>query len=165
MNSSRRPRAPFVLAGACAASLLVLTGCGSLEGRVEQAQQDFGKAMLPSIAIGECTNLEGTSEQDEQISDIPTVACDTPHKWEAYAEWQLDLAAEFPGLDALTSQAEDFCLKEFDAYIGTRYDDSELDLIPVTPTEDGWDRLRDRTVTCLVGLESGVTGTLKDSKR
>ncbi|MFT3877579.1 MAG: hypothetical protein QM708_14345 [Propioniciclava sp.] len=167
MNPTRRPRTPAVLAATlAAASALFLTACETLDGRIEQFQQDFGKATLPSIAIGECTNLEGTPPEEEEVTHIPRVPCGTPHKWEAYAELQLELTADFPGDEALTSQADDFCWDEFFAFAGIDYEDSELEFFPLTPTEDGWKTVRDRTVTCLIGLEDGgITGTLKDAQR
>ena len=39
------------------------------------------------------------------------------------------------------------CNPAFDAYIGKAYDDSDLDIFYLTPTDDSW-RSGDRTVKC-----------------
>lgn len=110
--------------------------------------------------------LEFPEEQATgEVTDIPTVDCAGPHKWEAYAEQQL-AEGDYPGDEEIVCLAEEFCYGEFETFIGTNYDESELDMTYLSPTGDGWTQLHDRTVTCLAGTEAGdITGSLKGAQR
>lgn len=149
---------PLLTAALVAA--VTLSGCSAV-------QEEDGKALLPQIAIGECTNLE-FPEQDAtaEVADITKVDCGEAHKWETFADKRLDLDGEYPGDEGMAAIAEEFCYAEFEPFVGVSYDDSVLDMTYLTPTPDGWAQLRDRTITCFVGSEAGdITGTLKGSNR
>lgn len=159
-----------VLTVALVAAVTLLSACSSVADRVGQVQQEAGKALLPQIAIGECTNLEfpeGTdSSATTSVAEIEKVDCAQPHKWETFAEKQLPLADEYPGDSGMSVLADDFCAGEFEGFVGTAYDNSEIELTYLTPTAEGWSQLRDRTITCLVGSDAGdITGTLKGTQR
>lgn len=61
-------------AGLALAAALLLAGCSATDAlqRVEEVKQQAGKAMLPSIALGECTNLDmPEGEQGSQVDVHP----------------------------------------------------------------------------------------------
>ncbi len=156
MNRSLRIAA--LLAGLTGATML--TGCGAGNAVTEAIQ----KIMLPSIAVGECTDLEA-AEESQEVTELPTVSCDTAHKWETFAEKQFDLNDSFPGDDGILQAADEFCAAEFATFVGAAYDDSAYELQYIYPTEGTWTTLGDRTITCLIGLpEGGVVGTLKGAE-
>lgn len=157
MNRSSRTIA--LIAGLAGATLL--TGCGSVGGIVGEVIQ---KAMLPSIAVGECTNLE-SSNTTQEVTSIVTVPCDAPHKWETFAEKHFDINDEFPGQDGLINLTEEFCSAEFATFVGTVYEESAYELQYLFPTEDSWQTMSDRTITCLIGHDAGeISGTLKGAE-
>lgn len=156
MNHSSRVAA--VLSGL--AGLTLLAGCGAGNAVTEAIQ----KVMLPSIAIGECTDLDG-SEEAEEVTELPTVSCDTAHKWETFAEKQFGLEDAFPGEAGIETAADEFCTAEFTTFVGATYDESAYELQYLYPTQASWTTLGDRTITCLIGLsEGGVVGTLKGAE-
>ena len=55
----------------------------------------------------------------------------------------------YPSDDAFNSGLEGNCIPAFDAYVGVSYQDSELEIFPLTPTEAGWND-GDRLVQCAV---------------
>ncbi|HRL47756.1 MAG TPA: septum formation family protein [Propioniciclava sp.] len=156
-------------AGLALAAALLLSGCSANDAlqRVEQVKQEAGKAMLPTIALGECTNLEiPETESGSQVSSIPKTDCAQPHGWEAYAEKEYPLDASYPGETAVQDEAGDFCSGEFETFLGVDYDSSEMELQYLYPTQDTWTSLNDRTLTCLVGSSSNdVVGSLKGTQR
>lgn len=155
-------------AGVALVAALALTGCSAADAlsRVEQVKQDAGKAMLPAIMIGECSNLDvPDSEEATEVVDIPKLDCAQPHGWETYAEKQYALEDAYPGQNSIETDAGEFCHEEFEGFIGTPYDDSELDLQYLFPSEGTWTSLNDRTVTCLVGSpDNDIVGSLKGSR-
>ena len=119
------------------------------------------KTWVPQIKVGECTSAMTT---DTEVSKIPKVACDKPHEWEVYAS-SVAKGESFPGNDVLGSQAEEFCLAQYQPFVGIEYDDSTLEVNYLTPTEKSW-VLGDRDLTCLIGPGTGtVTGSLKGSQK
>lgn len=156
-------------AGLALAAALLLAGCSATDAlqRVEEVKQQAGKAMLPSIALGECTNLDmPEGEQGSQVTSIPKTDCAQPHGWEAYAEKDYPLDAAFPGVSAVEKEAGDYCAGEFEGFMGVDYDTSDMELQYLYPTKDTWTSLNDRTISCLVGTSSNdVVGSLKGTKK
>lgn len=157
-------RARLVGAGLVLTAVLAASGCS----QVNQITQEVAKQTMPtSIAVGECTNLKiADTEEVTEIGAIAKVPCDGAHGWETYAEKQFAIEDAFPGEAALVQQAEAFCDAEFATFIGIDYDDSDLDMQYLFPSETTWTTLMDRTITCLVGTASNdVVGTLRGSKQ
>lgn len=145
---------------------VALSGCSNVADRISQVQQEAGKAMLPQIAVGECTDLSFADDAASEVNEIVKVDCAQPHKYEAYAAKQIDLKGEYPGDGGVLAISDDFCVDAFEGYVGSAADDSELDMTYIYPTADGWTQLNDRTITCFVGSEDGgITGTVKGSHR
>lgn len=144
-------RLPYA-AGALLLPLTFVTGCSAITSALAPS--------VPSIDVGECTNLD-TPEGGTEVTDIPTVDCATDHKWEVYAEHKVDDGG-FPGETSLQTQTEEFCVGEFQNFIGLSYDQSVYEIQYFYPTEETWTKADDRLITCLVGSSTGgLTGSLK----
>ncbi|MFB2556706.1 septum formation family protein [Herbiconiux liangxiaofengii] len=114
-----------------------------------------------SLSIGECLN--DTSETE--VTEVPLVDCAAEHDFEVYSEFELT-GDDFPGTDAINTQADAQCLEAFEAFTGISYDESTLGYTYFTPTEGSWTDGDDRLVSCLIGDPNGkVTGTLKGAAR
>ena len=81
-------------------------------------------------------------------------------------------AAVLPGHDQHTMPimmssvpVDEFCLAEFEPFVGMSFEDSELDINYFTPTEDSWTRLGDREILCFILSATAVTGTLEGTAR
>lgn len=113
-----------------------------------------------AMSIGDCAS--STSLKGDEVASLPTVDCETEHDVEGYAAMQLP-DGDYPGQDAVQSAANDFCLTEFEGYVGTPYEDSALSYSFLYPTERSWNDHEDREVLCLIVSEDPVTGSVKGS--
>lgn len=111
------------------------------------------------LAVGDCTNDEGTTSGE--ISSVATVPCADPHDNEAYLSQDLP-DGEFPGDEAVATQADEICYGGFADFVGLAYEDSRLEYFPITPTEGSWGE-GDREVLCLVydGNAEKLTGSMQ----
>lgn len=139
-------RTPLIVASA-ATLAAGLGGCGS---------------EVFSLPVGACLNASSLS--GEEISRVATVDCSQEHDVEAFASMRLT-GDSWPGAEDILARADEFCLAEFETFVGTKYHDSDLDVSFLHPTEDSWNNAADREVLCLVIAPEPVTGTLKDSAR
>ena len=116
-------------------------------------------ADVPTAAVGECISSDDLD--GDEITSLPTFSCDEPHDFEVYEVKDLP-DGEFPGDDAVMDSAEELCLAAFEPYVGAEYDESELLLNFITPTQATWESDEDREVLCLLVSEE-TTGSFKDS--
>lgn len=125
----------------------------------------FGMAALaacseaPTAAIGDC--IDSADLPDGDLAELPTVSCDESHDLEVFHAFDLD-EGEFPGEDEMSIQAEDQCMPVFEEYVGMQYQQSEIWVTTVFPSQETWD-IGDREVLCL--LESEETTSLQDANR
>ena len=142
---------PAVAALIALSAATVLAGCSL-----------FGGSDVFDLSVGDC--IESTA-LDAAVDTVPVIECSEPHESEIYAAFQLDDGA-FPGTESITAEAEGLCLEAFEDFVGLAYEDSELLATTLTPTEDRWDRLKDREVLCIViDGDDDVTGTLRNANR
>jgi len=72
---------------------------------------------------------------------------------------------DFPGMEAITAQAEGFCVAEFEDFVGLSYAESALYLGLVTPSEESWSQ-GDRSILCTIYDPAGqVSGSLRNVER
>lgn len=161
MRTTRTSAAALTLA----AVALTLTACGpqAPERDAETGEiTEASEADVFTLAVGDCLD---SAELGEEVETVPTVPCDEPHDTEIFASTQLP-DGDFPGDDAVFAAADEFCLPEFESFIGLPYDSSEIYYQPLTPAQVGWEELGDREVLCMAVDEAGgVTGTLQGANR
>jgi hypothetical protein len=77
--------------------------------------------------------------------------CSALHDSEVYAvvDYSLESNVEFPGEDVLEAFALEFCLAEFERYVGKPFLDSSLDAFPLFPGGYTW-LAGDRQVACVL---------------
>lgn len=113
------------------------------------------------LEVGDCI-----AEAEQGIVDqVGIVPCDEPHEAEVYfTEDMTD--SSFPGEDAVLEFVQDECIPAFEEFVGADFATSELDIFPLTPTEQTWDS-GDREVICMVTEVSGEpkTGTAEGAAR
>ncbi|MEX1092690.1 MAG: septum formation family protein [Acidimicrobiia bacterium] len=129
------------------AILLALTAC---------SQSDVFK---PSI--GNC--FDDDLAFNEEVSDLPFVECSEPHDNEIYAIHRMT-DVTYPGVEATGGLADEWCVDEFESFVGVAYDVSELDIGWLAPTEDSWSG-GDREIVCFLyrlDLEK-LSGTMEGS--
>ena len=77
------------------------------------------------------------------------VPCDDPHSAEAFASFDTADADKYPGSEALVKAANEACLKEFESFVGTDYNESKLEYWPIYPSSQSWAD-DDRETLCVV---------------
>ena len=116
-----------------------------------------------TLGVGDCLH-SADLERGESVSDVATVPCEEPHDAEIFAATTLP-AGDYPGLESLRTEAENYCLPEFETFAGLPYLSSELDVYPLLPTSDSWEQEGDRTILCIAVAPEDVTGTLEGAQR
>lgn len=120
------------------------------------------------IRVGDCLLEESDRQNFGAIRGTPeTVAitdCANLHDSEFYAGTTID-AGQFPGLEAVANFGIDFCLTEFDRFIGIVFEDSTLRAFYLSPSAEEWG-YGNRTILCgLYDPKGPVNGSLGSAKR
>jgi hypothetical protein len=113
------------------------------------------------IGVGDCFN----APDEEVVSEVELLDCDDPHTYEAYHSEDHPAASSEPyiGDEAMSKYADEVCLGEFEAFVGTPYQESALFYFYLQPTEETWD-VGDREILCSVYSEEGdLTGSVEGS--
>ena len=182
-RSGSRSRVRLAAAGLCAVATLSIAACSTEKGgevasdnnatAAEQSQTDNGtpdegeqaeeKDNVFAVTKGDCLQL-GDSV-DGEVKDLEKRDCEEKHDAEVYAETEMT-ESTFPGPEAASEQAQQFCAEQFEPFIGEKGNKSELKVHFLHPTQASWDQEEDRAIQCIVLDPQGdVTGSLKDSAR
>lgn len=167
-----RNRRALMLAGTALALSIALSGCSAINDilgsgsgdadRDEESGQVTESANIDvfSLKVGDCKMSSATGE----IQDVDVVPCEESHDEEVYYEFKMD-DGEFSeeAVDAATQE----CVGEaYTTFVGVAWDDSALDVYPITPTQRTWDELNDRVIQCVISDPAGpVTGSLEGAAR
>lgn len=167
-----RTRRALALAGSAAALTLALTGCSALEGilgggsadadRDEETGQvtESSTVDIFSLKLGDCKMASETG----LIEDADIVPCDQPHDEEVYYEIKMD-DGEFSE-EAIDTASQECIGEPFTTFVGIGFNESALDVYPITPTQQTWDELNDRVVQCVISDPAGPTeGSLAGAAR
>ena len=80
-----------------------------------------------ALEVGDClTDYRAT----EGVVSVPTMPCSEPHSGEIYAVVPLPEGdGNYPGVEAISAQAEEKCIAEFEGFVGLSYEESVLEFI------------------------------------
>lgn len=123
-----------------------------------------GTTDVRALAVGDCVDLPESGV--DSISRLDTHTCDEPHEAEVFSVGDLGSGSEpYPGSEAVDEMIFEACAPDFDAYVGTTFDDSELVVFTIYPPEDNWGF--DQEYVCLAELANGepLTESVRDSGR
>ena len=119
-----------------------------------------------NLEVGDCFSAPAPDEKENnEIFNVDVVECDQPHTQEVFAvEEQPE--GDYPGVAGLDSKAQEVCPNEFQGYVGTSFDLTELTASYIVPTEDAWGN-GDRDITCTLGSSDGpeVSESYRNSSR
>ncbi|WP_125776263.1 septum formation family protein [Antribacter gilvus] len=166
----RTTRRTLIAVSAAALSAALLTGCGAILDEIggpQEAPRDepggeitaSAEADIFSIKLGDCLDMAAFSSVATEFETAPVIPCTDPHTGEIFAELTLP-EGDFPGDDALATQAEEYCVAEFGTFVGLSYEESALDFTYFVPTSDGWTQADDRVMQCVIESTEPVTGTM-----
>jgi hypothetical protein len=136
-----------------------LAGCGSESSAPERDESGqvmaSGQVEALEIQVADCFNDAGL----DAVEEVTVVPCTDPHDYEVFHVFELADGA-YPGVDAIETSWIDGCLARFEAFVGTTFEASLLDISAIYPTEETWNELGDREVLCSV---TAVDGSLRTS--
>ncbi len=113
---------------------------------------------------GSPTPIPSASASSYEAFEVIGLPCFDPHEFEVYFTADLP-AGSYPGATSVAETADDRCVASFESFIGTAYDDSELDIAYFFPTEDSWTSQDDRSIACAVTGGDSTIGSLGNSAR
>lgn len=124
--------------------------------------QTAGMVNAFAMQVGDC--VDDWALSDTEVSDVPGIPCADPHDNEVYALFDLEDGA-WPGDEQVELDAQQGCYDRFKGAIGTTYEDSVLEYLPIYPSEDSWQGIDDREVICVAyHMEyEKLTGTVLNS--
>ncbi len=114
------------------------------------------------IKMGDCLNGDAGSGE---VDSMKRVDCSEPHLYEAYHMESMP-DGDFPGEKTVSDLGESVCKANFEAFIGKSFDESELTLTSLYPTDQSWNSKNDRELVCLITTQddSKRSGSAKNSK-
>ncbi|UPO77083.1 MULTISPECIES: septum formation family protein [Arthrobacter] len=113
------------------------------------------------LNVGDCL----IEPDGDQITEVDVLPCTQEHDSEVYAA--MDMAgSEYPGETAVDEAAAEFCVAEFQPYIGADYQTSVLDIGLITPTSYSWTLGGDREILCTVYRVDGspLTNSVRNAQ-
>lgn len=128
---------------------------------------------INNAQVGDCLNISDSHKQelkDDREFKVATYDprdCDKPHDFEVLgvATYPASGSDDYPGEDVAAEYGEGECLGLFEAYVGLPYEESELDVVTIYPTDGTWDA-GDRKIVCLAeGLVGKLTQPVMGSRR
>ncbi|WP_162448175.1 septum formation family protein [Phytoactinopolyspora mesophila] len=165
MKRTTRISGTWRVAALAGATALVLTGCSvfdDLFGDDEPDRGDDGQvsevvesASIFDIAEGDCL---GEYRDDGDVQDVDLIPCDQEHEQEVLLITQID-ADELPGQEDIQQQVIDECLPAFEEFVGVEFDESELDIHYLSPSQDSWDQQDDRDIVCTIYDPAGTVSS------
>ena len=113
------------------------------------------------LGVGDCL----IEPDGDKITEVDVLPCTQEHDSEVYAAMDMT-DAEYPGETAVDDAAAEFCVGEFQAYIGADYQESVLDIGLITPTSYSWTLGNDREILCTAYRMDGspLTNTIRNSQ-
>lgn len=117
------------------------------------------------LNTGDCFELPDDIDivQGFELSSLETVPCVSAHDAQVVGEEELS-DGDFPGQEEIQTRAVDFCSEAFEDFVGIPYTESSLDVVPLGPSKDSWERANDRALLCVAVSTEQVSESFKDSQ-
>lgn len=111
--------------------------------------------VAPAPEVGAC--LQAESVTGTEVAQIPTVDCSDEHDAQVVVTFEAR-DGDYPDDAEWEQIVVDGCLGGFEDFVGVPYEESQLELQDLTPSQDGWDA-GDREVICVAFLVDGSQTT------
>ena len=124
---------------------------------------ETSETSVEDLSVGD--PFDDPADDNVEVSLVDLVPCGEPHDSEVYATVSMGgTSSAFPGRSAMDEDSWLRCLERFEAFVGTPYDLTTLDIVWLSPTAESWS-LGDRQVTCAVYRldRQKMTGSARNS--
>jgi len=122
-----------------------------------------GDLHATDLRVGDCFDLKNPNV--DTIEDVRAVPCTSDHTYELFFRGTMP-EGDYPTDDAFDSWMSSNCIPAFNTYVGRSYDQSNLEVYYMVPTDDGW-RSGDRSIQCALYPQNNAhpTTSLKGSQQ
>jgi hypothetical protein len=122
-----------------------------------------GDLNATDLRVGDCFDLKDPSV--DTIEAVRAVPCTTEHTYELFFRGTMS-EGDYPTDDAFDSWMAANCVPAFESYVGRSYDQSNLEVYYMVPTDGGW-RSGDRSIQCALYPQNNAhpTTSLKGSQQ
>ena len=112
-----------------------------------------------SMTLSACSLLGGNTS----AFNVEVVECTAEHDGEVYHIEKLT-DSERPSDSELDDRMTEVCTSTFEGYVGAAYEDSDLEITTLFPTDGSW-KLGDRDIVCIAISNDGekLSKSVKDS--
>lgn len=169
-RTSRRLRAAGLITAVLPITLAA-SGCSAVDdllgndeperdeqtGEVTEVAEDIS---VFDITTGDCLG----DFPDGEVETVDLYPCEEEHVQQVFMITEIE-DEELPGQEQLEELILDDCLPTFEEFVGLPYEESELQINYLAPSEETWQE-GDRDIVCTVVDPSGsVTGSLEGAAR
>lgn len=121
-----------------------------------------GTLSIADLRVGDCFDVEELGE----VSEVDARPCTDAHQYELFHIATWTASGDYPAQAAMMTFIGEECVPAFDRYVGTEYLSSQLDFVPFTPVEDGWNQ-GDRVFQCALmdPMNPALTESLEGASR
>lgn len=136
-------------------SSALAVGCGVASRDQDGRIVEGGGVAAVELRLGDCFDdpADLPTEEVSEFVDVDAVPCQEPHHNEVFHTFELT-DESLPSDEEIGARVDEECLPAFDRFVGIAYEDSELDLFEMWPTEGSWTE-GDRTVICALFAMDG----------
>jgi hypothetical protein len=142
-------------------ALVLLAGCSSTVAPTPSSAPPTTPTPTPEpvigLAVGDCT---GKIDFAQPASRVRPSTCENLHAYEVSAVIPVS-GDEYPGQEALKSEAVAKCGTAFTEYVGVAATYSRYTSAYLAPDEETWKTPSDREIVCLVGQAGNWLGSAK----
>jgi hypothetical protein len=152
----------WILAIVAVGSYALVTFLGQARRDANGSITTAGSMTLSELRVGDCFD----APSDGTISRVTGRPCADAHRFELFAIASDSVDQAYPDDATMGTFLASACIPAFTEYVGSAYGTSSLEILPVTPTADGWSR-GDRTFFCAVfdPDRSQLSGSLRGASR
>lgn len=115
------------------------------------------------LEVGDCLDSATLRNANDMVGRVTVVECDEEHDTEVVGVYEVP-GEDYPGPDALNEIAGTECTASFREYVGVDYQLSELELVPLIPSEKGWEA-DDHRMVCIATAPEPFTGSVEGTGR
>ena len=162
------------LAAACLPFVIVLAASCTAAAEQDSSERDSAGAVesagdvgVFALQVGDCfddPSLAAAADATVSVEEVAAVPCETPHDFQAFAEFNVEEAETYPGDEVIFDQAEAGCVERFEPFVGLSYEESRYEFSYLYPTTDTWEA-GDREILCSLADPNGekLTADLRGS--
>ncbi len=124
-----------------------------------------GPVSVIDLGAGDCFDAAAPTIDPAEVREVDLVACEEAHDSEVFAQTAFEsVDPAYPGEDELIDYATNFCVDEFQAFVGLPYTGSAFTVSHFWPTVTAWENTDDRTILCVLFRKGErLTGSARDT--